>query len=191
MASLSLSTVFITKVPSNSNLYRLLTAPSEIRTPSTNHWNFGRGSAFGLHCNVPSWPWRKWKGPNWWLSKDGFQAEEKQIVPKEINWNYSCSDIVWCSADKSEVRFSLCSKESFSNERPQSRILLVLLYFALSLILKTRAVFGIYQIQHHKTICSLDTRVSFVWGFGSRYRLSPRVISLSCTWLLSWWNLCL
>ena len=85
---------------------------------------------------MPSWPWRKWKGPNWWLSKDGFQAEEKQIVPKEINWNYSCSDIVWCSADKSEVRFSLCSKESFSNERPQSRILPIVLYFAFPLILK-------------------------------------------------------
>ena len=70
-----------------------------------------------------------------------FPGWEKQIVPKEINWNYSCSDIVWCSTDKSEVRFSFCSKESFSNERPQSRILLVLLYFALSLILKTRAVY--------------------------------------------------
>ena len=90
-----------------------------------------------------------------------FPGWEKQIVPKKINWNYSCSDIVWCSTDKSEVRFSFCSKESFSNESPQSRILLVLLYFALSLILKTRAVFGIYQIQHHKTICSLHWTLAF------------------------------
>ena len=42
-----------------------------------------------------------------------FPGWEKQIVPKKINWNYSCSDIVWCSTDKSEVRFSFCSKESF------------------------------------------------------------------------------
>ena len=120
-----------------------------------------------------------------------FPGWEKKIVPKEINWNYSCSDIEWCSNDKSEVRFSFCSKESFSNERPQSRILLIVIYFAFPSVLKTRAVFGIYQIQHCKTICTLDTRVSFVWGFGSRYRLFPRVISLSCNWLLSWWNLCL